>query len=152
MTSVGFFCGEAHRPTKRMLAWVGGGLGNKGDSQKPAGTSLRGPAFGGSPSAPTSYSSGSSPRQKAEQHDRAAGTTGGRGDQAIEQVGLLDGVAAAECLDDALDKVAPLAGILHEVKIFVRPDLLDADEHGVEPNRSQGHHAESPEVKIYPVL
>ncbi len=33
--------------------------------------------------------------------------TGGRGDQAIEQVGLLDGVAAAECLDDALDVAAP---------------------------------------------
>ena len=44
---------------------------------------------------------------EAEQHDRAAGMTGGRGDQAIEQVGLLDGVAAAECLDDALDVAAP---------------------------------------------
>src|ERR1700749_860410 len=63
--------------------------------------------------------------------------TGGRGDQAIKQVGVLDRVAAAERLDDTLDVAAALAGVLYEVEVFVCPDLLDADEHGVEPDRGQ---------------
>ncbi len=62
---------------------------------------------------------------------------GGRGDQAVEQVGVLDLVASAERLDDALDVAAALAGVLHKVEIFVGPDLLDADEHGVKPDCSQ---------------
>ena len=74
---------------------------------------------------------------EAGQHDRAAGMAGGRGDQAIEQVGVLDLIAAAERLDDALDVTAALASVLDEVEVFVGSDLLDADEHGVEPDCPQ---------------
>ncbi len=42
-------------------------------------------------------------------------------------------IAPAERLDDALDVAAALAGVLHEVEVFVWSDLLDADEHGAEP-------------------
>ena len=59
---------------------------------------------------------------------------GGGGDQAIEQVGVLDLIAPAERLDDALDMAAALAGVLDEVEILVRPDLLDADEHVGRPD------------------
>src|SRR5437868_10680319 len=61
----------------------------------------------------------------------------GRGDQAVEQVGILDRIAPAERLDDALDVAAALAGVLHEVEVFVGSDLLDADEHGAEPDCRQ---------------
>ena len=61
----------------------------------------------------------------------------GRGDQAIEQIGIFDLIAAAECLDDALDVAAILASVLDEVEIFVGSDLLDADEHGPLPDCSQ---------------
>ena len=63
--------------------------------------------------------------------------TGGRGDQAIKHIGVLDRVAPAERLDDVLDVAAALAGVLDEVEVFVWPDLLDADEHGVEPDCGQ---------------
>src|SRR5215211_8537119 len=75
---------------------------------------------------------------EAGQHDRAAGVARGRGDQAVEQIGVLDRIAAAERLDDALDVAATLAGVLDEVEVFIRPDFLDADEHGAEPDRAQG--------------
>jgi hypothetical protein len=35
----------------------------------------------------------------------------GRGDQAVEQVGVLDLIASPERLDDALDVTAALAGV-----------------------------------------
>jgi hypothetical protein len=60
-----------------------------------------------------------------------------RGDQAIEQVGVLDYVAAAERLDDALDVAAAVAGVLDEIEVFVASDLLDADEPGPIPDYSQ---------------
>src|ERR1700757_547157 len=60
-----------------------------------------------------------------------------RGDQAVEQIGVLDHIAAAERLDDALDVASPLARVLHEVKVFVGSDLLDADEHGAIPDWQQ---------------
>src|SRR6202035_1830639 len=86
---------------------------------------------------------------EAGQHDRAAGMTGSRGDQAVEQVGRLDRVAAAECLDDALDVAATLAGVLDEVEVFVRPDLLDADEHGVAPDHGQVTTANRPRSSCF---
>jgi hypothetical protein len=55
----------------------------------------------------------------------------------IEQVGVLNGIAAAKRLDDALDVAAALAGVLHEVEVFIRPDFLDTDEHGAEPDCRQ---------------
>src|SRR6201984_1063922 len=58
----------------------------------------------------------------------------GRGDQAVEHVGVLDFIASAERFDDTLDVTAPLARILDEVEVFVGSNLLDADEHGVEPD------------------
>lgn len=58
---------------------------------------------------------------------------GGGGDEVVEEVGVLDLVAPAEGFDDALDVASALAGILHEVEVFVGPDLLDADEHGAAP-------------------
>jgi hypothetical protein len=64
----------------------------------------------------------------------APGMASRRGDQAVEQVGVLDDVAAAERLDDVLDVTAAFAGVLHEVEVFVRSDLLDADEHGAIPD------------------
>ena len=60
-----------------------------------------------------------------------------RGDQAIEHVGVLDFIASAERLDDTLDVTATLASVLDEVEVFVGSDLLDADEHGVEPDCPQ---------------
>ena len=54
----------------------------------------------------------------------------GRGDQAIEQVGVFDLIASAERLDHALDVAAALTSVLDEVEIFVGSDLLDSDEHG----------------------
>jgi hypothetical protein len=71
-----------------------------------------------------------------------------RGDQAVEQVRVLDHIAAAERLDDALDVASALARVLHEVEVFVGSDLLDADEHGVEPDRQSGHHSESHLVNL----
>jgi hypothetical protein len=62
---------------------------------------------------------------------------GGRGDQAIEQVGVLDLIAPAERLDDALHMAATFAGVLDEVEILVSADLLDADEHGWCPDPAQ---------------
>src|ERR1700747_1726001 len=61
----------------------------------------------------------------------------GRGDQAVEHVGVLDFIASAERFDDTLDVTAPLARILDEVEVFVGSNLLDADEHGVEPDCGQ---------------
>jgi hypothetical protein len=43
----------------------------------------------------------------------------GRGDQAIEQVGVFDLIASAERLDHALDVAAALTSVLDEVEIFV---------------------------------
>jgi hypothetical protein len=62
---------------------------------------------------------------------------GGRGDQAVQHVGVLDLIASAERLDDALDVAAALASVLDEVEVFVGSDLLDADEHGPIPDCSQ---------------
>ena len=42
----------------------------------------------------------------------------GRGDQAIEQVGVLEPIASAECLDHALDVAATFARVLDEVEVF----------------------------------
>jgi len=67
---------------------------------------------------------------EARQHDRTAGVAGGGGDQAIEQIGVLHLVAPPQRLDNALHMAAALAGVLDEVEVFVRTDLLDADEHG----------------------
>jgi hypothetical protein len=63
---------------------------------------------------------------EAGQHNRAARVACGGGDQSVEQVGILDLVASAERLDDALDVTAALAGVLDEVEVFVWSDLLDA--------------------------
>jgi hypothetical protein len=60
-----------------------------------------------------------------------------RRDQAVEQVGVLDHITTAERLDDALDVAAALAGVLDEVEVLVRPDLLDANEHGAKPTCAQ---------------
>jgi hypothetical protein len=60
-----------------------------------------------------------------------------RGDQAIEQVGVLDYVAAGERVDDALDVAAAPAGVLDEIELFVGSDLVDADAHGPIPDYSQ---------------
>jgi len=49
---------------------------------------------------------------------------GGRSDQAVEQVGVLDGIAAAERLDNTLDVTAALARVLDEVEVFVAPIFL----------------------------
>jgi hypothetical protein len=67
---------------------------------------------------------------EAGQHDGAAGMAGGGSDEAIEQAGVFDLVAAAECFDDALDVTSALADVLDEVEVFVAADLLDTDEHG----------------------
>jgi hypothetical protein len=67
---------------------------------------------------------------EAGQHDRTPGMLRGGGDQAVQQVGVLDRVAPAERLDDALDMPAALAGVLDQVEILVAADSLDADEHG----------------------
>jgi len=67
---------------------------------------------------------------EAGQHDGAAGMTGCRGDQAVEQAGGLDLIAPAERLDDPLDVAAALADVLDEVEILVAADLLDTNEHG----------------------
>ena len=64
------------------------------------------------------------------QHDRPAGVTRGRGDQSVERVGVLDRGPPSERLDDALDMAAALADVLHQIGVFIRPDLLDANEHG----------------------
>ena len=48
----------------------------------------------------------------------------GGGDQAVEQVGVLDLIAPAECLDHALDMAAALAGVLHQVEVSYRPIFL----------------------------
>ena len=44
---------------------------------------------------------------------------GGRGDQAVQPVGVLDLIASAERLDDPLDVTAALASVLDEVEVFV---------------------------------
>ncbi len=51
-------------------------------------------------------------------------------DQAVEHARVLDLVASAKRLDDALNMAAALADVLDEVEIFVVADLLDANEHG----------------------
>ena len=56
------------------------------------------------------------------------------GDQAVEHVRVLDLVASAKRLDDALNMAAALADVLDEVEIFVVADLLDANEHGCCPS------------------
>jgi hypothetical protein len=66
---------------------------------------------------------------EAGQHDRPARVACRRGDQPVEQAGVLHLVTSAERLDDALDVTASLADVLDEVEVFVGPDLLDADEH-----------------------
>jgi hypothetical protein len=73
---------------------------------------------------------------------------GGRGDQTVEHVGVLDLIASPERLDDALDVTAGLAGILDKVEVFVRSDLLNANEHGPVPDCLSGHHIESTNVKV----
>jgi hypothetical protein len=85
---------------------------------------------------------------EAGQHDRAAGVARGRGDQAVEQIGVLDRIAAAERLDDALDVAAALAGVLDEVEVLVWPDLLDADEHGAQPDCVQATTATRSESSL----
>src|SRR3954470_11125351 len=70
-------------------------------------------------------------------HNRAAGVARGGGNQAVEEVGVLDLIAPAKRLDDALDVAATLASVLDEIEVFVGSDLLDADEHGVEPDYRQ---------------
>jgi hypothetical protein len=67
-----------------------------------------------------------------------------RGDQAVEQAGVLDRIAATERLDDALDVAAALAGVLDEVEVLVGSDLLDADGHGAEPACAQDTTAARP--------
>src|ERR1700754_2901441 len=62
---------------------------------------------------------------------------GCRSDQNIQQGGVLDLIASAERLDDALDVATALARILDEVEVFIGSDLLDADEHGPIPDCSQ---------------
>ena len=74
---------------------------------------------------------------EAGQHDRSARVACGRCDQAVEQVRVLDLVPAPKRLDDALDMTTALTDVLHEVEIFIRPDLLDADEHGAETCQPQ---------------
>ena len=56
--------------------------------------------------------------------------SGGGGDEAVEQIGILDLVAPAKRLDDALDVATALADVLDEVEVLVAADLLDTDEHG----------------------
>ena len=73
---------------------------------------------------------------------------GGRGDQAVEQVGVLDLIASAERLDDALDVATALARVLDEVEVFVGSDLLVADEHGPIPVCYPGRHVKSMIVKV----
>lgn len=75
-----------------------------------------------------------------------------RGDQAIEQVRVLDRIAAAKRLDDALDVATTLAGVLHEVEVFIRPDFLDTDEHGAEPDCGQDTTANRIESRFYAAL
>src|SRR4051794_313384 len=75
---------------------------------------------------------------EARQYDRAPGMAGGRGDQAIKQIRILDCIAATKRLNDALDVAPALTGVLDEVQVFVRPNPLDANEHGAEPGSSQG--------------
>ncbi len=58
------------------------------------------------------------------------GMAGGGGDQAVEQAGVRDLVAAAQRLDDALDVTAALADVLDEVEVLVAADLLDTNERG----------------------
>jgi hypothetical protein len=72
-----------------------------------------------------------------------------RGDQAVEQVGVLDCIAAAKRLDDAPDVTAALAGVLDEVEVFIRPDFLDTDEHGAEPDCGQDTMANRIESRLY---
>jgi hypothetical protein len=55
--------------------------------------------------------------------------TRGGGDQSVEQIGVLDHVPPSERLDDALDMASALADILHQMEVFIRPDLLDANEY-----------------------
>ncbi len=56
---------------------------------------------------------------EAGQHDGAAGVPGGGGNQAVEQAGGFDLIAAAERFDDALDMASALADVLDEVEILV---------------------------------
>jgi len=67
---------------------------------------------------------------EAGQHDGTAGMAGGGGDEAVEQAGVFDLVAAAERFDDALNMATALADVLDEVEVLVAADLLDTDEHG----------------------
>jgi hypothetical protein len=67
---------------------------------------------------------------EAGQHDGASGMAGGGGDQAVEQSGVRDLIAAAKRLDDPLDMATALADVLDEVEILLAADLLDTNEHG----------------------
>jgi hypothetical protein len=71
---------------------------------------------------------------EAGQHDGAAGVPCGRGDEAVEQAGGFDFVAAAERFDNALDVATALADVLDEVEVLVAADLLDTNEHGCCPD------------------
>ena len=66
---------------------------------------------------------------EAGQYDGTAGMPGGGSDEAVEQAGVFDLVAAAKCFDDSLDVASALADVLDEVEVFVA-DLFDTDEHG----------------------
>jgi hypothetical protein len=63
-----------------------------------------------------------------------AGMPSSGGDQGVEHARVLDLVASAKRLDDALNMAAALADVLDEVEIFVVADLLDANEHGCCPS------------------
>jgi hypothetical protein len=54
----------------------------------------------------------------------AAGVPRGGGDEAVEQAGVFDLVAAAERFDDALDMASALSDVLDEVEVLVAADLL----------------------------
>jgi hypothetical protein len=71
---------------------------------------------------------------EAGQHDGASGMAGGGGDQAVEQSGVRDLIAAAKRLDDPLDMATALADVLDEVEVLVAADLLDTNEHGCCPD------------------
>jgi hypothetical protein len=70
---------------------------------------------------------------------------GGRGDPAVEHVDVLDLIASPQLFDDTLEVTAAFAIVLDEVEVFVGSDILDADNHGVEPDgpqaRVRGHGA-----------
>jgi hypothetical protein len=61
---------------------------------------------------------------EAGQHNGAAGMPGGGGDEAVEQAGVFDLVAAAKRVDDALDMACALADVLDEVEVLVAAIFL----------------------------